>query len=190
MSQVAPGVQPWMLPLSWHTVFAFQSPAATHIPGSAWRRGASASSNRHCQLSATSPSPTTPNFQPWQNWLHQPHIRNKKLFTGDTIPRKVPGCHRSGAFSRSDCQPAGRTLLTSQGGSPLPRPLHIPPACSPCPCWEGSPFPQCPLDVVSMGLGLWLYQDARCRGEGGLEPSAILSPSPVGMFPNLLLNGT
>lgn len=50
------------------------------LPG---KLGSVPAPKRLCQLSATSLFP--PNLQPWQDWLRQPHIRDKRLLTEDAV---------------------------------------------------------------------------------------------------------
>lgn len=149
------GVQPRMLPLSRHRGFPpgvctgcqgdlLYCPHPGQAGGPAWIAGASASSERHCQLSAT--SLLRSNLQPWQDWLRQPRMRNKRLLTGDVVLRKAPGScpATSGASCRSPCRRAGGMLLPAAGGPP-PHTSSCGPQTPAHPSCLSSPVPRAAL---------------------------------------------
>lgn len=159
--------------------------------GLAWRAGAGASSERHCQLSATSLLP--PSFQPRHNWLRQPHITNKRLLTTNEVLRKALGsCPAAGGGScRSHCRRTGGMLLPAQGAPPCassrsPQTLHTPAACAPIPkaLSGGLPPPSAPPDTARTDLGLRLYRGAGQGGWGGCKAAAAAEPSPAGPLPS------
>lgn len=159
------------------------------LPG---KLGSVPAPKRLCQLSATSLLP--PNLQPWQDWLRQPHIRDKRLLTEDAVLSNAlgsrllrlepPAAATAGEQGGDVAASWGDHLRTPPPAAP-PTPVH--PSClfslSPKHCWESSPFLPCP-DVASAGLRLWPYWGARSGVRARQEP-----PAAVGTLPSLLFNG-
>lgn len=164
------------------------SPNPGKAGGLARRAGAAASSERRCQLSATSLLP--PSFQPRHNWLRQPHITNKRLLTTNEVLRKAlssfpaaraeaPAAATAGKQAGCCCQLRGALPCTSSHSPQTP--AH--------PIWL-YPHLQSTVGKAPPCLGAtrhvqnwpWVVAVGGCQAGriGGRKPPAAAQPQPGG----------